>query len=58
MLLGYYQDEKGRKRALVAMFEYQKDKTQGVSLYMIDTAATVEKKRVERLVWQKDYSKE
>lgn len=50
----YYKDEKGNKRALMALFEYLKDKTQGVSLYFLDTNPTVEKKRVEKLIYQKE----
>lgn len=50
----YYKDEKGNKRALVALFEYLKDKTQGVSLYFVDHPSTVEKKRIEKLIYQKE----
>ena len=50
----YYKDEKGKKRALMGLFEYQKDKTQGVSLYFVDHHNTVEKKRVEKLIYQKE----
>ncbi len=53
-LIRYYKDEKGRKRALMGLFEYQKDKTQGVSLYFLDTNPTVEKKRIEKLIYQKE----
>ena len=34
--------------------EYLKDKTAGVSAYVIDSAGTVENKRVEKLIYQKD----
>ena len=53
-LLKYYQDEKGKKRALIAIFEYQRDKTQGASLHFIDSVGTLEKKRFEKLIWQKE----
>ena len=49
----YFRTEQGKKRALVAMFEYRKDKTQGVSLYVINTAKGVEARRREKLVYQK-----
>ena len=50
----YYKDEKGNKRAMVALFEYMKDKTQGVSLYFVDSVPAVEKKRIEKLIYQKE----
>ena len=46
----YCKTEQGQKRALIALFEYQRDKTQGVSLYVIDNEQTVEKKRTGRLI--------
>ncbi len=52
-MLRYYQTERGAKRAIIAIFEYMQDKTQGVSLYFVDTASTVEKKRMQKLVYQK-----
>jgi hypothetical protein len=50
----YYRTKSGEKRALVAMFEYLKDKTQGVTLYFIEKDFTVDKKRIEKLVYRKD----
>jgi SPP1 gp7 family putative phage head morphogenesis protein len=50
----YYTNEKGGKSALVAMFEYQKNKTQGATLYFIKNAETVERKRFEKLIYSKD----
>jgi hypothetical protein len=49
----YFTDEKGRKRALMALFEYEKDKTQGVSFYYVDTDASVESRRSGKLIYQK-----
>jgi hypothetical protein len=49
----YYKTPKGAKKALMSLFEYQKDKTIGVSLYFINSSGTVEKKRVGKLVYQK-----
>lgn len=49
----FFTDEKGKKKALVAVFEYLPDKTQGVSLYLIDSASTVEKKRMQKIVYRK-----
>lgn len=43
----------GRKRAIMALFEYEKDKTQGISLHLLDTDATVEKKRIEKLIYKR-----
>ncbi|WNL34047.1 phage minor head protein [Arcobacter cryaerophilus gv. pseudocryaerophilus] len=50
----YYKTEKGAKRALIVLVEYLKDKTAGVSAYVIDSAGTVENKRVEKLIYKKD----
>lgn len=51
--LKYYTTQNGAKKALMALFEYQKDKTIGVSLFFIDSAGTVEKKRIGKLIYQK-----
>lgn len=50
----YYKTKTGAKRALIVIVEYQKDKTVGVSAYIVDSQGTVEKKRVEKLIYQKD----
>ena len=50
----YYKTETGAKRALIVLVEYLKDKTTGVSAYVIDSAGTVENKRVEKLIYKKD----
>lgn len=52
--LQYFTDERGKKKALIALFEYLSDKTQGVSLYVIDSGGTLEAKRSEKLIWQKE----
>lgn len=52
--LRYFVDEKGNKKGLIALFEYLKDKTQGVSLYVIDSSGTLERKRGQKLIWQKE----
>lgn len=44
----------GKKRAMMAIFEYMKDKTQGVSLQLLDTGATVEKKRIKKLIYKRE----
>ena len=50
----YYKTEAGAKRALIVLVEYLQDKTAGVSAYVIDSAGTVENKRVEKLIYKKD----
>lgn len=50
----YYQTSTGAKRALIAIFEYQKDKTQGVTLHFINSAGSIENKRNEKLIYVKD----
>lgn len=52
--LRYFTDDKGKKKAIIALFEYLKDKTQGLSLYVIDSQGAVETKRSQKLVWQKE----
>ena len=49
----YFQGIKGGKKASVAMFEYLKDKTQGITTYVIDGEKTINKKRMEKLIYQK-----
>ncbi len=53
-MFSYYQDEKGRKRAVMAIFEYLPDKTQGVSIYYIDTDKSVESRRKDKLIYVKE----
>ena len=50
----YYKTEAGAKRALIVLVEYLKDKTTGVSAYVIDSQGAVETKRVEKLIYKKD----
>jgi hypothetical protein len=53
-LVKYYKDTKGNKRALISIFEYLKNKTQGSTLYFIKTEAGVESRRIEKLIYRKD----
>ncbi|WP_455756488.1 phage minor head protein [Sulfurimonas sp.] len=43
-----------KKRAMIAIFEYEKDKTQGVSLHLLESATGVEKKRIEKLIYKRE----
>ena len=52
-MLRYFTTENGKKKALMALFEYQKDKTIGVSVHVIENQGGVEKRRIQRLVYQK-----
>jgi hypothetical protein len=52
--LKYYKDKNGDKRAMIAIFEYLKNRTQGVTLYFVKSPRTIENKRVEKLVYRKD----
>lgn len=49
----YFKNEAGKQKAFVAMFEYQQDKTIGVTAYVIDNAAQTEKRRIEKLIYKK-----
>ena len=49
----YFTSEDGKQKALMALFEYQQDKTIGVSVHVIDNQGGVEKRRIQRLVYQK-----
>ncbi len=49
----YFKGDKGSKRAIVVIFEYLSDKTQGVSAHVIDSSGGVEKKRIEKLIYKK-----
>ena len=48
----YFKDDKGNKKALVNMFEYQKDKTIGITSYVVD-GDKLEVKRSEKLIYKK-----
>ncbi|MDD3770488.1 MAG: phage minor head protein [Sulfuricurvum sp.] len=52
-MLRYFKGDKGSKRAIIVLFEYLPDKTQGVSAHVIDSSGGVEKKRMEKLIYQK-----
>lgn len=43
-----------KKRAMMAIFEYQKNKTQGVSLHLLETDSGVEKKRIQKLIYKRE----
>jgi len=43
-----------KKRAVVAMFEYFKDKTQGMTLHLLSTDKSVETRRVEKLIYKRE----
>lgn len=49
----YFKGDKGSKRAIVVLFEYLSDKTQGVSAHVIDSSGGVEKKRIDKLIYKK-----
>jgi len=49
----YYKSESGSKRATMALFEYNADKTQGVTFYYIDGGSTLEKKRSGKQIYRK-----
>lgn len=49
-----YINDNGKKRAIVVIFEYFKDKTQGVTAYYLDNGTQVEKRRIEKLVYKRE----
>ncbi|BAK73740.1 phage minor head protein [Arcobacter sp. L] len=49
-----YIDDNGKKRAIVVIFEYLEDKTQGVTAYYLDNGTQVEKRRIEKLVYKRE----
>jgi len=49
----YFKDANGKQKAFVAMFEYQKDKTIGVTTYVLDNKAQTEKRRIDKLIYKK-----
>ena len=49
----YYAGDGGGKRAIQIVFEYLKDKTQGVTAYFIKDTKQVEKRRYEKLIYTK-----
>ncbi len=49
-----YINDNGEKRAIMVVFEYLKDKTQGVTAYYLDTGVQVEKRRIEKLIYKRE----
>jgi hypothetical protein len=49
----YYQGEREAKRAIQVAFEYQEDKTQGITAYFVKNSNQVENRRYEKLIYQK-----
>jgi SPP1 gp7 family putative phage head morphogenesis protein len=49
-----YINDNGKKRAIMVVFEYLKDKTQGVTAYYLDNGTQVEKRRVEKLIYKRE----
>jgi hypothetical protein len=49
-----YINNDGKKNASLVIFEYLKDKTQGVSAYHITSDSQIEKRRVEKLIYKKE----
>jgi len=43
-----------KPKATLAIFEYQKNKTQGVTLYLIEGKTTLENKRVSKLIYKRE----
>jgi len=52
-LFRYFKSEGGGKRATMALFEYNEDKTQGVTFYYIDGGSTLEQKRSGKLMYKR-----
>lgn len=52
-LFKYFEDDKGKKRGIMAIFDYQQDKTQGVSIYDIESQSGTERRRIEKLIYKK-----
>lgn len=50
----YYVNDKGGRSALMAVFEYLQDKTQGSTLYFIKSTDTIDRKRFEKLIYRRD----
>lgn len=49
-----YYDDDGKKRAIVVIFEYLKNKTIGVTAYFLDNGTQVDKRRIEKLVYKRE----
>ncbi|NOQ30009.1 MAG: hypothetical protein GQ570_02675 [Helicobacteraceae bacterium] len=49
-----YYKHNDQKRAMNVVFEYEKDKTIGVSAYFVKGSEQVEKRRIEKLIYKKE----
>jgi len=49
----YFEDEKGDKKATMALFTFEQDKTIGTTIYVVDKAEVLDKKRVQKLIYKK-----
>ncbi len=49
-----YINDNGKKRAVLVVFEYLKDKTQGVTAYYVDNSTQAEKRRIEKLIYKRE----
>ncbi len=49
-----YLNDDNKQRAILVIFEYLKDKTQGVSAYYVKEASQVSKRRFEKLIYKKE----
>lgn len=49
-----YINDNGKKRAIMVIFEYLKDKTQGVTAYYLDNGTQVEKRRIDKLIYKRE----
>ncbi|PLY08392.1 MAG: phage head morphogenesis protein [Arcobacter sp.] len=49
----YYNDN-GKRRAILVIFEYLKDKTQGVTAYFLDNGTQMDKRRIEKLIYKRE----
>ncbi len=52
-MLRYFNDADGVSKAFIALFKYEPDKTQGVSIYVIDKTEVIDQKRIEKLIYKK-----
>ena len=55
-MLRFYRS-KNEKVATMAVFEYAKDKTQGVSVYALDSQAQAVSRRKSKMIYQKESNK-
>jgi SPP1 gp7 family putative phage head morphogenesis protein len=50
----FFKTAEGKVKGAVSLFEYQPDKTISVSSYVLDNKAQADKRRIDRLVYQKE----